>query len=250
MGNTAITPRRGRPRRAAARALAMGVAMLVAAVAAAVAESTPDPADASLTGAERVAALIDRIKSQQAQMQSLAAHFVQTKHSLLLLEPEEARGTFSYQAPDRARWEFSHPSQTVMVIRGEEMLTWYRDLGTAERISVGRQTALIEQYLSATNAIDRLQRYFSLSTAFPEDGRPYRIELTPRYRRIAKRLTGMTIWFDRERYVPVRLSYVEPDGDTTELVFDHIEINPKLAPDHFDFTLPAGVEVETLELGP
>ncbi|RMH19152.1 MAG: outer membrane lipoprotein carrier protein LolA [Acidobacteria bacterium] len=211
-------------------------------------DSLPDPADKSLSGAERVEALIEQIKRQQRQLRSLDARFVQIKHSSLLLEPEVARGTFCYQAPDLARWEFTEPNQTVMVIRDGEMLTWYRDLGTAERVRVDKHTAQIEQYLSATNSIERLERYFTMATSFPEDGRPYQIELTPRYSRVAKRLKKMTIWFDRERYVPVRLTYVEPDGDTTEFVFEQVQINPDLPPERFDVTLPDDVEVRTVDL--
>lgn len=208
-----------------------------------------DPADESLSGGERLTALLDRIKEKQASLESLQADFVQTKNSVLLLEAEESRGHFLYQSPDRARWEFTSPNQTVMIIRGDEMLTWYRDLGTAERVSVGSQTAKIEQYLSATNSIAKLERYFNMAAAFPKDDqRPYRIELTPRYKRIAKRIEKMTIWFDRARYVPVRLELVEPDGDVTDFVFEQVEVNPEIAADRFALELPADVEIETIDL--
>ncbi len=209
----------------------------------------PDPSDSTLEGAARVEALLAQIKHRQANLQSLEAHFVQTKQSALLMSPEESRGSFSYRAPDEARWEFTAPNQTVMVVRRGEMLTWYRDLGTAERVSIGDHGSRVEQYLSATNSIDRLQRYFDLATAFPKDSDlPYRIELTPRYERVAKRVKKMTIWFDRERYVPVRMSYEEPDGDTTDLIFEHVEINGELPDERFDLALPDDVEMKTIEL--
>lgn len=235
------------------RRLGLAIACLVAC--AAVLSGAPalgavaDPADTSLSGGERLTALLDRIKEKQASLESLEARFVQTKNSLLLLEAEESRGHFAYQAPDRARWEFTSPNQTVMIIRGDEMLTWYRDLGTAERVSVGSQASKVEQYLSATNSIVKLERYFNMAAAFPKDDeRPYRIELTPRYKRVAKRLEKMTIWFDRERYVPVRLELVEPDGDVTDFVFEQVEINPEIAADRFALELPADVEIETIDL--
>lgn len=209
--------------------------------------SLPDPADPSLGPEARVEALLSRIKHQQSELTSLEASFVQTKESLLLLEPEVSTGTFSYSAPDLARWEFTSPNQTVMIIRDGELLTWYRDLGTAERVRVDQHSAQVEQYLSATNSIDRLQRYFDMATAFPATG-PYRIELTPRFDRVAKRLTSMTIWFDRDRYVPVRLVYVEPDGDATEFVFEQVTVNPSLPADRFDFALPEDVEVNDVNL--
>ena len=211
--------------------------------------TTGNLADERLTGGERFEMLIDRIKSQQASLQSLEARFVQTKKSMLFLEPEISKGTFAYRAPDLARWEFSEPSETVMVIRDGEMVTWYRDLGTAERVAVDKHAAQIEQYLAATNSVERLQRYFDFTAAFPKDDRPYRIELTPRFARVSKRLRGMTIWFDRESYVPVRLTYEEPDGDTTEFVFEQVRVNPELSREVFEIELPADVRVKTLVTG-
>lgn len=208
-----------------------------------------DPADASLDGAARVEALLARIKEQQSNLESLEARFVQTKESALLLASEESRGSFSYRAPDEARWEFTTPNQTVMVVRAGEMITWYRDLGTAERVSIGEHSSRVEQYLSATNSIDRLQRYFDLATAFPDDPeKPYRIELTPRYERVAKRVKRMVIWFDPARYVPVRITYEEPDGDSTDMVFESVVINGDLPDERFELALPADVEVQTIEL--
>lgn len=202
--------------------------------------------DERLSGGERFDTLISKIKEQQAGLSSLEARFVQTKKSMLLLEPEISRGTFAYQAPDLARWEFTEPNETVMVISDGEMVTWYRDLGTAERLPIDNHTAQIEQYLAATNSVERLRRYFDFTAAFPSDGRPYRVELSPRFSRVAKRIKGMTIWFDRESFLPVRLAYEEPDGDTTEFVFEHIEVNPVLPMERFRIDLPPSVRVSTL----
>lgn len=205
-----------------------------------------DLSDERLSGGERFDTLIAKIKAKQANLQSLEASFVQTKQSMLLLEPEVSRGSFAYQAPNNARWEFTEPNNTVMVINDGEMLTWYRDLGTAERLAVDKHTAQIEQYLAATNSVERLRRYFDFTAAFPKGDGPYRIELTPRFSRVAKRLSGMTIWFDRQDFVPVKLTYEEPDGDTTEFVFEEVKVNLEMPSDRFEIDLPSDVEVSTI----
>ncbi|MEM8960583.1 MAG: outer membrane lipoprotein carrier protein LolA [Acidobacteriota bacterium] len=210
----------------------------------------PDPDAPELAGQERVDTLIARIKHEQEKLTALKADFVQNKESQLLLEPEQARGSFAYRSPDEARWEFVEPDSTLMVITGEEMVTWYRDLGTAERVDVGKQSAKIAEYLNASNSLAKLERYFDFTVAFPNDETtPYRIELTPRFARVEKRLRGMTIWFDRELFVPVRLWYEEADGDTTEYLFESIEVNPPLTDDMFALELPADVEVRTVAFG-
>ena len=225
-------------------------ALLAAGAAAQEPATPPDPDAPGLDGGERVAALVERIKYEQARLEAMTADFVQERTSALLLEPETSRGTFAYKAPDRARWEVLEPERTVLVVREDEMLTWYPELGTAERVEVGEQASRVTEYLSASNSLAKLERYFDLRVAFPDDPAvPYRIELEPRFARVEKRVRSMTLWFDRERYVPVRLRWVDPAGDTTEYRFENVEVNPEIPDERFVLDLPPDVEVRTIELG-
>jgi outer membrane lipoprotein-sorting protein len=209
----------------------------------------PEPDAPGLSASERLDNLIARIKWEQSRLQSMEAKFVQNKASALLLQPEESHGTLWYQAPDKARWEFTTPNPTTVLVGGEQMLTWYRDLKRAERVDIGKQADRIMQYLSASNSLETLQRYFILKVAFPKDPKePYRLELTPRFSRVAKRIKSMAIHLDRQGYWPTFLQYVEPDGDQTELRFTGVKINRPIAADVFDIQLPADVEVKVISL--
>lgn len=205
---------------------------------------------AGADGGGRVAELLDHVEREQRQIRTLEARFVQRKESLLLVAPEEATGLFSYQAPDRVRWEFLTPNHTVVVIRGSEMLTWYQDLGTAERLDVSRQANRIFEYLGASNSIDKLERYFTLTVHFPAEAtRPFRLELAPRFGRVAQHIAEMVIELDPTTYLPRLLRYVEPDGDTTELSFEEVRRNVALPAARFELELPPDVEVRTVEGG-
>ena len=52
----------------------------------------------------------------------------------------------------------------------------------------------------------------------------------------------MDIWIDRKTFVPVRLRYVEPGGDTTDYRFSDLEINPDISPERFELDLPPDVK--------
>lgn len=199
---------------------------------------------------ERVEALASRMSSAQERLERLAADFVQHKESDLLLELEEATGRFYYSAPDRVLWEYESPNPMQVLIDGEEMVTWYEDLGRAERLAIGRYSERVMKYLGARASLEDLKEHFSLRVAFPEDpDEPYRIELTPRYRRIADHLESMTIWVHPELYVPEALRYREAGGGVTEYRFENIRINPELADGLFELDLPEDVEVTRVELG-
>jgi outer membrane lipoprotein-sorting protein len=226
------------------------LALLSAAPAAAAARPSlpPDPEASGLTASLRLSALIERVKWEQSRLDTLEADFTQERASEFLARPEASHGRFSYASPDRVRWEYVDPKPISMVIRGDEMLTWYRDLGRAEKVRVGRVSSQVFRYLNATGSLDSLMGYFAITFAAPAAGEPYRLELKPRYPRIAKRLTGMALWIDRARYLPVRVRYVEPNGDTTDYRFENLRQNVPIPSDRFELALPKDVPVKVVDL--
>lgn len=231
------------------RGLAFTLFLLVGVAVPATAQ-LPDPRAEGLSAAERVQSLLERIKAEQEGLETLQADFLQYKESGLLLEPAESRGTFAYARPDRVVWDYLSPEPIRVVITEAEMLTWYQDLGRAERIAVGEYSERILEYLGASNSLAQLERYFDIQVAFPNDpSQPYRMELSPRYERVARRLAGMTLTIDSTRFVPISVRYEEADGDVTEYRFENLVINDPIPSERFDVELPPDVAVETLELG-
>jgi outer membrane lipoprotein carrier protein len=230
--------------------LSLTVLALPAAVAPAhaAAPAKPDPRAPGLDGFQRLQALLDRVKMEQKSLKTLEARFVQHQESELLVAPQESTGVFSYAAPDQVRWEYREPNPISVVIRGSEMTTWYRDLNRADLLKVGRYSNQVFKYLGASGAMQTLLDYFTVALTPGKGSAPYRLELTPKYARIAKRLKGMTIWIDSERFLPVRLKYVEGDGDVTEYEFKDLKINPAIPADRFVLNLPKGVETRVIDL--
>ena len=226
------------------------LAAVLAAAPAGAAGAPPDPADPALPAAERLPALFERVREQQKQLRSLDAQFVQKRESSMLAAPEEARGQFSYQAPDRVRWEYLTPKAMTVLILGEQMTTWYRDLKRADRVNVGKYSGQVLRYLGASGSLETLAQYFDTTLVQPKDAaEPFRLELVPRYARIAKKIRAMTLWIDRQRYLPLHLRYLEADGDSTDYVFLNLRLNPELPAERFTLDLPPDVEVRTIELG-
>ncbi len=232
---------------AAAAALALLLAP-AAGAAARPAAAPPDPEAPGLTTSARLSGLIARVKWEQERLETLEADFVQERSSEFLAHPEVSRGRFSYSSPDRVRWEYLDPTPISMVIHGDEMVTWFRDLGRAEKVKVGRVSSQVFRYLNATGSLESLMGYFAVSFAPPAAAEPYRLELAPRYARIAKRLAAMTLWVDRRLYLPVRVRYVEPNGDTTDYRFENLSPNRPIPRERFELALPEGVPVKVVDL--
>lgn len=212
--------------------------------------SVPDPRQEGLSPTERLEALVARVQYEQTQVRTLEADFVQHQESDLLLEPQESRGTFYYAAPDRVRWEYVSPNPITLLIDDKEMTTWYRDLDRAEQLKVGRYSDQVLKYLGAGSSLGALLEYFTVRAAYPKDPtKPYRLELTPKFERIAKRLKSLTIWLDPEGFMPERLRYEGSDGDTTEFRFQDFRVNNGIPADRFKLDLPATVELRVLAPG-
>lgn len=229
--------------------LALLLAAVCAPAAFAAAGPPPDPEQPGLSATRRLQVLIERVKHEQKKLETLEADFVQEKSSEFLAAPESSTGTFAYARPDKVRWEYTAPKPISLVIDGDHMTTWYRDLGRAEKVKVGRVSSQVFQYLNASGSLESLLDYFSVTYAPPPPGRAYELLLQPRYARIAKRLSSMTLWIDRALYLPVRVRYVEPSGDTTEYRLEHLRANDGIPAERFRLALPPGVEVREIDLG-
>lgn len=213
-------------------------------------EAPPDPEAVDISAAERIERLIGRIEYEQARLETLRSDFEQRKESELLLEPEESKGRFWFRSPDAIRWDFSEPDETQVVVSDGTMLTWFKSQGTAEKVDVGGKADRVMEFLSATNSLQTLRRYFVLQSVFPQNPEsPFRLEFEPRSRRVRKRLESMEIHLDRKGYFPVYVEYVEPGGDKTQFTFKNVEKNVELTDDIFELALPEDVEVRSIELG-
>jgi len=198
---------------------------------------------------ERLNVLVENMRLEQESLQTLEASFTQRKESAMLLEPEAATGVFSYAAPDKVRWEYDDPTPISLVITGDHMTTWYRDLGEVEEVEIGRRSQQVLEYLGAGSSLASLLEYFDVRLALPTDRTlPMHLDLDPRFERVARRLQGMEIWVDPETYLPLRLRYVEADGDVTDYRFSDFKVNGELASDRFELQLPDDVEVRTIDL--
>ena len=206
----------------------------------------PDPSDASLSSVERLRALVDRMKIEQKGFTTLVADFQQETSAEMLAEAETSKGTFYYEAPDKVRWQYDSPTPKVIVINGEELFTWYKDLNRAEKVQVGRYSDAVIKYLGASGSLETLMDYFSLRVDFPDGNEPYKVDLVPRYKRVEKRLRDMSVSIDGKLFVPVELAYTEPNGDSTQYKFTDFKVNEPIPAKHFELDLPAGVDVRVI----
>lgn len=206
------------------------------------------PIPDTMHGVEKLNALVQRVSQMQATTKTLQASFEQRRNSRLLAAPSISRGRFYYQAPDEVRWDYESPRQmTVLIAKG--VATTYRPAEKrAERIELARVQRRVFRFLGAAEPLERLKRYFSFTLRDRGAGSNYVLELDPVTHQIKKRLKDVVLEIDRTTFMPVAVSYSEPDGDSTAYAFSGIERNQPLPAGLFTLDIPPDVKVVEMKL--
>ena len=208
-----------------------------------------EPLPPGLHGVEKLNALIQRVSQVQVSMAALDADFQQTRTSHLLAATSISRGHFHYQAPDSVRWDYDAPREMTVLIMGGVAITYRPAEKRAERIEVGRAQRRVFRFMSATEPLEKLMQYFSVTFRDPLGNGNYTLELRPESHMIKKRLRSLRIEIERTTYLPIKVAFTEHDGDSTEYSFSNIKVNPQQPPDLFNLTIPPDVQVVQIKMG-
>lgn len=222
---------------------------LTVAVSTAAAAVAQEPLPPELRGADKLAALVQRVTRVQASTATLQARFEQKKTSRLLAEPTVSRGRFYYKNPDQVRWEYETPRPMTVVLADGVAITYRPAEKRAERVEVGRIQRRVFRFVGAAEPLDRLKQNFSFTFRDPGEGGNYTLVLAPTSHLLKKRLRQVELEIDRTRMMPVAVSYVEADGDFTAYRFSDIVVNQPLEDGLFSLSLPADVQVVEVKLG-
>jgi outer membrane lipoprotein carrier protein len=207
-----------------------------------------DPLPGSVRGGEKVAAIVQRISQAQAGTETLQARFEQRRTTRLLAEPSLSRGRFYFNAPDQVRWEYELPQQMSVLLTGGVALTYRPAEKRAERIEVGRRQRKVFRFLGAAEPLEELKRYFAFTLRDRGDDSNFLLTLDPASHLVKKHVKKVEVEIDRTRFIPVKVVYIEPDGDSTEYVFSDIVRNEPLPAGLFQLDLPPDVQVVEMKL--
>lgn len=190
--------------------------------------------------------VVKEVTRRQKTITSLQATFKQEKVLGLLAQPETSSGTFFYSKPNSVLWNYASPKPVVIAINNGRLTTYYPQLNKAETLEVSKYQDRIFKYMGATSALDDLANYFDF-TFTDRAGAPYRLDLKPINKVVARRVRGITIWIDRQTYVTSKFEYTEKDGDVTRYEFNNIKLNAPIPADKFTLRLPPNTRIEQLK---
>lgn len=176
------------------------------------------------------------VESRLAGLATWSADFTQTiddGHGKVL---RSAAGKLYLQRPGKFRWDYSEPSEQLVLADGKQIWFYDKDLSQANVRSMDSTLASTPASLLSGNGAVSSQ--FEIKAMPPSGGLEW-FQLVPKKSDTDFQL--VRIGFDKGELASMFLA--DKLGQVTQLTFTHTSRNAKFADDLFSFTPPAGVDV-------
>ena len=200
--------------------------------AAAIAGALAVPADS--------ATVLASLEQAGRSMRTMKAAFVEVKVNVVLDEKQESRGTVVLQVPGRFRWNYVSPQESVMLVKDGRFARYIPKSKQVFRGPAKGEADLLVGF--GPGAVGLGQKYDVRLQGDEAVGRApaWVLDLQPRPGQ-AGLFTGIRLWVDKARHVPVQTRLTEPTGDNTTIRFEDVVLNGALPGNAFDLQLPKDV---------
>jgi len=187
-------------------------------------------------GGQACATPTQDVDKYMAGLASWSADFTQTiddGHGKVL---RSAAGKLSLQRPGKFRWDYTEPSEQLVLADGRQIWFYDKDLAQANVRDMDATLASTPASLLSGNGSVGTQ--FDIK-ALPASGGLEWFQLVPKHADTDFQL--VRIGFARGELASMFLA--DKLGQVTQLTFTHASRNAKFASDLFSFTPPSGVDV-------
>ena len=182
------------------------------------------------------AGAIDKLHRFLETTKTLRADFAQMVVAKNGKKPQPSSGVMMVSRPGKFRWQIEKPYNQLLVGDGQKVWIYDPEL---RQVTVKK----VDAALGSTPAAllvgnNNLEKNFNLREAGEREGLEW-LEATPKssdsgFEKLQLGFSGNDL---------KAMELFDNFGQTTSLLFAHIERNPSLAPAQFRFTPPAGVDV-------
>lgn len=156
-----------------------------------------------------------------------------------------ASGVIYYAKPGKIRWEYQKPEKHIYLIDGE--VFWDYDVEQKQVIKIPLKDALAgnvpQGFLFGAGNFkkDFEVKLLGYSNQAPTKG--YALSLTPRDKELRNVISNLEMLIDERDFRVVSAKFLDAQGNINQYVFSNSELNPKLKPELFIFSIPTGVRV-------
>ena len=209
------------------------IAFAVLALAAVAAAADPTPLDQALA----------RIEARGAEIRDFRARFRQEKSVYLLDRPLVSSGKVLFRRPGSLRWETEAPEPSILVIDEKGMQVYLPRLKQVEVYDLPGKDALGAILPLFGQSTADLRRMYEVELK-PGAADEIVLALVPKSDRVRRAVARIEVALDKEKLLPRRLVYADPNGDEARTTFTDVEPNVGLGEADTRLDVPAGTEVK------
>jgi len=181
-----------------------------------------------------------RVRHLLANLQSLQGEFVQHATNRATGTTQEAMGSVWIERPARVRWHYTRPSVQDVLIDGERMWVYSKELEqvVVRRMNPGELARTPLAFLAGLASLDDLYRMQALPAGdHPEE---LRLLLTPKEK--GARFQSVSLRLKRDDLTLLGMEVVDTVGNLTAIAFHGLKVNQPVDPAHFSLNLPRGTQ--------
>jgi outer membrane lipoprotein carrier protein len=182
------------------------------------------------------AAGIDALKTFINGTESAQARFAQMVLDRNMKKLQQASGTMQFSRPGKFRWVYDKPYEQVIVGDGKQLWIYDKDLNQVTVRQLDRALGSSPAALLAGKGV--LEENYTLSNIGNQEDLEW-VEAIPKTQDTA--FERVRIGFGKSGLEAMELR--DQFGQITVIKFADLERNPKLPPDTFQFTPPAGADI-------
>lgn len=196
---------------------------------------------APLNGVEQLRQFVKTVQSAQGefaqqQMRTPKANEPQDKLKLV----RQTSGQFIFQRPGKFVWDTQKPYEQKLIADGKQLLMWDKDLNQLTIRSASQ--ALAASPAAILFGEGALDAQFELEDGGTKTDLQW-VNLKPKVKPGQSDLPYTKIAIGMGAGLPKALELTDGFGSIVLVVFNQMQINPKIEPSRFQFKAPPGAEV-------
>lgn len=173
-------------------------------------------------------------------LKTMKAAFVETKVLVLLDESQETRGQILLQVPGRLRWDYTSPKPSVMLIREGRFARYIPQSKQVFRGPAKGEADLLVGFGPGAAGLSQKYKVTLVGDENVGGAAAWVLDLHPRQAGSGL-FSGIRLWVDKARSLPVQTRLTEPTGDHTTIRFASVVVNGALPANAFELALPKDV---------
>lgn len=187
--------------------------------------------------------IMNRVEKHYA-VSGFSTDFYQTSTIKAMEITDSASGKAFFKRPGKMRWEYETPDRQ-MIITDSHTLWVFRP--EDNQVMIGKAPSFFKDGKGFSFLTDMkvIKEKFSINLEKETKTDFFTLKLLPNEKTYD--LAEIYLWISKKTFDVVRIITYNSYGDETRIVFDNIQFKQKLDDGMFEFKIPKGIEVLTLD---